>query len=112
MEDNRTSIKKRLDDIFIEKMGYLVNRLTNDQRSKSLLSDSAGMQARDLLKLYMELENEFHIDFNPLVLDGNFDKYDCLLGYIVRKTGKKIHIYVIDDGILNRKTNLIYALRF
>lgn len=25
---------------------------------------------------------------------------------------KKIHIYVIDDGILNRKTNLIYALRF
>ena len=45
MEDNRTSIKKRLDDIFIEKMGYLVNRLTNDQRSKSLLSDSAGMQA-------------------------------------------------------------------
>ena len=70
MEDNRTSIKKRLDDIFIEKMGYLVNRLTNDQRSKSLLSDSAGMQARDLLKLYMELENEFHIDFNPLVLDG------------------------------------------
>ena len=24
MEDNRTSIKKRLDDIFIEKMGYLV----------------------------------------------------------------------------------------
>ena len=68
---------------------YLVNRLTNDQRSKSLLSDSAGMQARDLLKLYMELENEFHIDFNPLVLDGNFDKYDCLLGYIVRKTGEK-----------------------
>ena len=53
MEDNRTSIKKRLDDIFIEKMGYLVNRLTNDQRSKSLLSDSAGMQARDLLKLYI-----------------------------------------------------------
>ena len=29
MEDNRTSIKKRLDDIFIEKMGYLVNRLVN-----------------------------------------------------------------------------------
>ena len=54
MEDNRTSIKKRLDDIFIEKMGYLVNRLTNDQRSKSLFSDSAGMQARDLLKLYMD----------------------------------------------------------
>lgn len=25
MEDNRTSIKKRLDDIFIEKMGYLVS---------------------------------------------------------------------------------------
>ena len=36
MEDNRTSIKKRLDDIFIEKMGYLVNRLTNDQRSNPL----------------------------------------------------------------------------
>ncbi len=47
------------------------------------------IQLLDLLKLYMELENEFHIDFNPLVLDGNFDKYDCLLGYIVRKTGEK-----------------------
>lgn len=90
MEDNRTIIKKRLDNIFIEKMGYLVNRLTEDQRSKSLLSDSAGMQARDLLKLYMELENEFHIDFNPLVLDGNFDKYNCLLEYIVSKNEEKI----------------------
>lgn len=89
MEDNRASIEKRLDNIFIEKMGYLVNRLADDQRSKSLLSDSAGMQARDLLKLYMELENEFHIDFNPLVLEGNFDKYNCLLDYIVSKTGEK-----------------------
>ncbi len=89
MEDNRKSIKNRLDNIFIEKMGYLVNRLTDDQRSKSLLSDSAGMQARDLLKLYMELEKEFHIDFNPLVLEGNFDKYDCLLEYIISKTGEK-----------------------
>lgn len=89
MEDNRKSIKNRLDNIFIEKMGFLVNRLTDDQRSKSLLSDSAGMQARDLLKLYMELEKEFHIDFNPLVLEGNFDKYDCLLEYIISKTGEK-----------------------
>ena len=47
------------------------------------------MQARDLLKLYMELENEFHIDFNPLVLDGNFDKYNCLLEYILSKTEEK-----------------------
>lgn len=85
MEDNRTSIKKRLDDIFIEKMGYLVNRLTNDQRSKSLLSDSAGMQARDLLKLYMELENEFHIDFNPLVLDGNRLMHYCTLGLEIKR---------------------------
>ena len=89
MEDNRTIIKKRLDSVFIEKMGYSVDRLTDDQRSKSLLSDSAGMQARDLLKLYMELENEFHMDFNPLVLEGNFDKYDCLLEYIISKTGEK-----------------------
>lgn len=89
MEDNRKSIKNRLDNIFMEKMGYLVDRLTDNQRSKSLLSDSAGMQARDLLKLYMELEKEFHIDFNPLVLEGNFDKYDCLLEYIISKTGEK-----------------------
>lgn len=83
MEDNRASIKKRLDDVFIGKLGYAINSLSDDQRLKSLLSDSAGMRARDLLKLYMELENEFHIDFNPLVLEGNFDKYNCLLEYIV-----------------------------
>lgn len=47
------------------------------------------MQARDLLKLYMELEDEFHIDFNPLVLEGNFDKYNYLLEYIVIKTEEK-----------------------
>ena len=29
MEDNRTSIKKRLDDIFIEKMGYLVTKTSH-----------------------------------------------------------------------------------
>lgn len=61
MEDNRTSIKKRLDDIFIEKMGYLVNRLTNDQRSKSLLSDSAGMQAKCVWKLLLKYSIHYGI---------------------------------------------------
>ena len=89
MEDNRDSIKKRLDNVFIEKMAFAVYKLSDEQRSKSLLSDCIGMQARDLLKLYMELENEFHIDFNTLVLDGNFDKYDCLLEYIVSNIGEK-----------------------
>lgn len=86
MEGNRNSIKTRLDNVFIEKMAFAVNKLSNEQRSISLLSDSIGLQARDLLKLYMELEDEFHIDFNPLVLEGNFDKYNCLLEYIVSKT--------------------------
>ncbi len=89
MEDNRDSIKKRLDNVFIEKMAFAVYKLSDEQRSKSLLRDCIGMQARDLLKLYMELESEFHIDFNPLVLEGNFDKYDCLLEYIISKTGEK-----------------------
>ena len=89
MEDNRDSIKKRLDNVFIEKMAFAVYKLSDEQRSKSLLRDCIGMQARDLLKLYMELESEFHIDFNPLVFEGNFDKYDCLLEYIVSKTGEK-----------------------
>ena len=89
MEDNRDSIKKRLDNVFIEKMAFAVYKLSDEQRSKSLLRDCIGMQARDLLKLYMELESEFHIDFNQLVLEGNFDKYDCLLEYIVSKTGEK-----------------------
>ena len=83
MKDDKTNIKKRLDNIFVEKMGYMINRLTEEQYSKSLLSDSAGMRARDLLKLYMELENEFHIDFTPLVMEGNFDKYNYLLEYVI-----------------------------
>lgn len=89
MEDKRENIKKRLDKVFVEKMAFAVNRLPDEQRSKSLLSSCIRMQARDLLKLYMELENEFHIDFNPLVLEGNFDKYNCLLEFIVSKTGEK-----------------------
>ncbi len=89
MEDRREKIKERLDKVFIEKMAFEVNKLSDDQRSTSLLSNCIKMQARDLLKLYMELESEFHIDFNPLVLEGNFDKYDCLLEYILSKTGEK-----------------------
>ncbi len=89
MENSRDSIKYRLDNVFIEKMAFAVNKLSDEQRSKSLLRDCIGMQARDLLKLYTELENEFHVDFNPLVLEGNFDKYDCLLEYIISQTGEK-----------------------
>ena len=89
MKDNIENIKERLDNVFIEKMAFAVNKLSDDQRSKSLLSDCIRMQARDLLKLYMELEDEFHIDFNPLVLEGNFDKYNYLLEYIVIKTEEK-----------------------
>jgi len=89
MKDNRENIKERLDNVFIEKMAFAVNKLSDDQRSKSLSSDCIRMQARDLLKLYMELEDEFHIDFNPLVLEGNFDKYNYILEYIVIKTEEK-----------------------
>ena len=89
MKDNRENIKERLDNVFIEKMAFAVNKLSDDQRSKSVLSDCIRMQTRDLLKLYMELEDEFHIDFNPLVLEGNFDKYNYLLEYIVIKTEEK-----------------------
>lgn len=89
MKDNIAGIKERLDYVFTEKMAFAVNRLTDEQRSKSLLRDCIGLQARDLLKLYMELENEFHIDFNLLVQEGNFDKYDCLLEYIVNEIGDK-----------------------
>ena len=89
MKDNRENIKERLDNVFIEKMAFAVNKLSDDQRSKSLLSDCIRMQTRDLLKLYMELEDEFHIDFNPLVVEGNFDKYNYLLEYIVIKTEEK-----------------------
>ena len=89
MKDNRENIKGRLDNVFIEKMAFAVNKLSDAQRSKSLLSACIRMQTRDLLKLYMELEDEFHIDFNPLVLEGNFDKYNYLLEYIVIKTEEK-----------------------
>ena len=51
MEDKREDIKERLDKVFIEKMAFEVNKLPDDQRSKSLLSDCIRMQARDLLKL-------------------------------------------------------------
>ena len=54
MKDNRENIKERLDNVFIEKMAFAVNKLSDDQRSKSLLSDFIRMQARDLLKIYME----------------------------------------------------------
>ncbi len=37
MEDKRENIKKRLDKVFIEKMAFSINRLPEDQRSKSLL---------------------------------------------------------------------------
>ena len=89
MKDNRENIKERLDNVFIEKMAFAVNKLSDDQRSKSLLSDCIRMQVSDLLIIYMELEDEFHIDFNPLVLEGNFDKYNYLLEYIVIKTEEK-----------------------
>ncbi len=89
MKENEENIKKRLDRVFIEKMRFAVNKLPDEQRKESLLRDCIGLQARDLLKLYMELENEFHIDFNPLVLEGNFDKYDCLLEYIINEIGDK-----------------------
>ncbi len=49
MEDNRDSIKKRLDNVFIEKMAFAVYKLSDEQRSKSLFTDCIGMQARDLL---------------------------------------------------------------
>ena len=74
MENSINSIKNRLDTVFIEKMAFAVYKLSDEQRSKSLLRDCIGMQARDLLKLFTSL---------------NFDKYDCLLEYIISKTGEK-----------------------
>ena len=49
MENSINSIKNRLDTVFIEKMAFAVYKLSDEQRSKSLLRDCIGMQARDLL---------------------------------------------------------------
>lgn len=82
MSENKKTIEERVTAVFRNKLGFPVDTLTPEQRQHSLLSDSIGMQARDLLKLYMELEKEFNMGFEDLVQQGDFDKYNCILKYI------------------------------
>lgn len=82
MNTNSEMIEERVIHIFRDKLGFPVDTLTQEQRQNSLLCDAIGMQARDLLKLYMELESEFNICFKDLVLQGDFDKYACIIDYI------------------------------
>lgn len=82
MNTANKTIEERVIKVFREKLGFPVDALTLEQRQCSLLCDSIGMQARDLTKLYMELKEEFNICLKDLVLQGNFDKFNCIVEYI------------------------------
>ena len=59
MNTANKTIEERVIKVFREKLGFPADALTLEQRQCSLLCDSIGMQARDLIKLYMEITISF-----------------------------------------------------
>ena len=74
MEKNKESVKK----ILIQLKQEIEPRLD----SKSLVSDGI-LDSLDILRLIMELENEFHIEIEPEdVLFENFESVEAIIGLI------------------------------
>lgn len=78
-------IEQRVISVFWNKFQFHPERLSEAQRSDSLLNPEIGFKAVDLFVLYMELEKELHVKFDEKdVIDSRFDVYDNIINSVKR----------------------------
>lgn len=77
-------VEEKIREILDGKLGIAIEPYEG-YLDKSMLSSPVNMQSRDLLRLYIELEDAFGVDMSELVKKNRFDHYYDIVTYITDK---------------------------
>lgn len=79
----RLEIRKQLDELMLEKFGFHAEKLSDAEKTRSLLNPNIGFQAIDILVLFMEVERNFNIRLcQEDVVEKRFDIYNNILDIV------------------------------
>lgn len=77
-------VEEKIRKILNEKLGIFIEQY-EEYLDKSMLCPPINMQSRDLLRLYIELEDAFGVDMSELVNRNRFDHYYDIVTCITAK---------------------------
>lgn len=82
----RENIKNEIIGLISEKIGIDQQKLNDYGKEKSLLDVSIGLQPRDLLTLFFELQRKYEITFEEKdIIESRFDYVDNIVEAIISK---------------------------
>lgn len=82
----RENIKNEIIGLISEKIGIDQQKLNDYGKEKSLLDISIGLQPRDLLTLFFELQRKYEIAFEERdIMESRFDYVDNIVEAIISK---------------------------
>lgn len=79
-------IRDEIIELISEKMGIDRQKLYNYGKEKSLLDAAIGLQPRDLLTLFFELQRKYEVVFEEKnIIERRFDYLDNMIDAIISK---------------------------
>ncbi|MCI9078196.1 MAG: hypothetical protein HFH68_04620 [Lachnospiraceae bacterium] len=82
----RENIKNEIIRLISEKIGINQQKLNDYSKEKSLLDASIGLQPRDLLTLFFELQRKYDIIFvEKDITEKRFDYLDNMVNAVIDK---------------------------
>lgn len=87
---DREEITNEVNRVIRNKLYIDLSKLTKEQQDYSLLHPKVGLEPRDLLAIFFELQNAFNIKFEEKdIMENRFDYYNNII-YIVEEKLYKV----------------------
>lgn len=79
-------IRDEIIELISDRMGVERQKLNNHGKEKSLLDAAIGLQPRDLLTLFFELQRTYEVSFEEKdIIESRFDYLDNMVNAIISK---------------------------
>lgn len=77
---NHDECEKVLEDLFLKRFELDMRKNNGEFKEKALLGNIVGLNARDLIYIYYDIESKFDIEIpQEQVAKGNFDTFNHIL---------------------------------
>ena len=86
---DRFEITNQVNHIIRTKLYIDLSKLTKEQENYSLLHPKVGLEPRDLVAIFFEIQNAFNIKFEEKdIMENRFDYYNNIIDIVEEKLCK------------------------
>ena len=86
---NRKEITNKVNLVIRNNLYIDLSKLTKEQENYSLLHPKVGLEPRDLIAIFFEIQNAFNIKFEEKdIMENRFDYYNNIIDIVEEKLCK------------------------